>query len=101
MALGQPIHVLQRTVPLSEIRLWRAYFDKQPNIHTKHDYYLAQIAAEVRQNRVKGRVRVKDLLLDFRPPSFRKRMSVEEMKKRVKMWLSGLSHDAKANKGKK
>ena len=47
---------------------WQAYFEWEQNEHSKQDYYLAQIAAEVRRTMVKkpSQVKVADSLLKFK-----------------------------------
>jgi hypothetical protein len=69
--LGTPIYELRQTIPLSEIRLWNAYFKSETDRHEKIEWYLAQIAMVVDQamSSKKGKRRqLKDYLIKFRKP---------------------------------
>jgi len=90
--LGQPIYQLKQTLPVSEVRLWIAYFDSETERYEKIDWYLAQIAMEIRMSTATKRRRwnVKDFLLKFGPRRV-STMSVDEIKQRVYAWVQGLA----------
>lgn len=59
---------MQELTTATEFVEWIAYLDMDVNAFHREDYYLAQIAAEVRRGRVKdpSRVRTEDLLIKFK-----------------------------------
>ena len=93
--------MLQQTIPISEIWLWRAYFDTEYERHEKADWYMAQIAMAIdRAHSTKKRVwHVRDYLLRFRRPT--KIMKPSEAKNRIVSWLKGLSSVAEETKHKR
>jgi len=56
------------TMPSSLLTEWLAYLDLELNEHTKQDYYLAQVSAQVSKGLQGGRTRIKDFLLEFGAP---------------------------------
>jgi len=89
-------------MPLSEVRLWTAYFRTEHERYEKIDYYLAQIAMMVDRahSAERRRFRIQDYLLKFRrTPS--EPMDVEEMKRRVMTWLKAMSAAAKRRRLRK
>ena len=51
----------------SEFTMWMIHLDKEMNRHDKIDYYLAQIATEVRRGNVKDpkKLKLNDALIQF------------------------------------
>jgi len=77
---------------VSQFVLWKEFFKWEVNEHTKQDYYLAQIAAEIRKSFVKNPKEVKDsnFLIKF---IFKDRKAVQEdkiqqSKKYKNSWLA-------------
>lgn len=64
-----PVWKCKRTVSSSEFVDWLAFFDVEPNMFHREDYYWAQIAAWVKRLCVSSRtpVRVNDMLIKFAP----------------------------------
>ena len=90
--ISMPIYKIIETVPETEIRLWRTNYNTKHERYEIEHWYLAQIAAEIRQagyrnNRV---WRVKDLLIKFVVPEPLKPMPLEEQKRIVGNWLGCL-----------
>jgi hypothetical protein len=85
---------------MSEVRLWEAYHDDEPNRHTKADYYMAQMAmfADMARAGKPRTFRIRDYLLRFR--LVRQAMSMEEAKERVVQWVTALAGMAGLHKGK-
>lgn len=69
--LGIPVNELKSRIGYSEFLEWKIFLDKEEERQTKLDYYLAQIAAEVRRGWVKNpkSVKVKDMLLNVQNAS--------------------------------
>ena len=68
---------LKERVTYREFLEWITFLNKEEERQTKQDYYLAQIAAEVRRGHVKSprTVKVKDFLIQVVPtPNEKKRM---------------------------
>lgn len=61
------VQALQNRITSSEFVEWNQFLKGEREFHTKEDYYLAQIASEVRRGLVKNpsRVKMKDFLLVF------------------------------------
>ena len=95
-----PIYLIYETVPISEIELWKAEYRTEYERYEKIDWYLAQIAGEIRYSMTKKRSwNVKDMLLKFvkpKPP-----MTAAEAKKLVVDWVFGLAAVGKRAKRKK
>lgn len=74
--------------------------EEEVNDFHREDYYLAQIACEVRRSYVKhpGRVKLKDFLIKFESRKPDTRPSLQESKQ---FWFSalGLDKDGKPKKG--
>ena len=96
---------LQRTqfeITSTEFINWIVYLDDDSNRFYKEDYYLAQIAAEIRRSYVKDpmKVKLKSFLMKFERKNKPKKpkMTVKERTKSAKtFWLSLM----KGPKGKK
>ena len=99
-----PIYKIIETVPMSEIRLWRANYNTKHERYEIEHWYWAQIAMEVRRASYSNKRawQVKDLLIKFdvsKPPE---PMPIEEQKRIVGGWLQGLrSLGNKNTKGRK
>lgn len=63
--IGMPVFQAKQTLPMSEVRLWRAYFDDEWSRHEKIEWYLAQIVAVIHNSNYKTKMKVKDGLLIF------------------------------------
>lgn len=50
--MGLPLQELQRKTSSTEFNEWIEYLNLQENEHDKHDFYLAQLACEVRRSYV-------------------------------------------------
>lgn len=63
--LGIPVGELKTRMAYSEYIDWLNFLSKEEERDTKQDYYLAQIAAEVRRGQVKhpNKIHVKDFLV--------------------------------------
>lgn len=71
--LKVPVQELLERITFSEFLDWLQYLEWAERRDTKSDYYLAQIAAEVRRGYVKSprQVKVKDFLLKMQRPEQR------------------------------
>ncbi len=73
---------------------WIAYLDEEEisrfNRREKEDYYLAQIAAEIRQSYVKERVKIETFLMKFEEVKelVKPKKTVEERTKRAQAFWS-------------
>lgn len=63
----------QHRIPSSEFVLWKLKIEKDLNKHEKLDYYLAQLAREVRAVLAKNPEKIKlvDFLITFVTPNFK------------------------------
>lgn len=88
---------LQRRITYRECAKWLTFIVEEEQRPTKNDYYLAQIAAEIRRGLVKkpNEVKVKDFLI-----SFEKEGTVvpKPGSKSKSIWMAGLG--IKTPKGK-
>jgi len=66
--LGIPVEELAERITHREFLNWLEFLDWDEKHHSKSDYYLAQIAAEVRRSFVKNAKKVKtnDFLLQYK-----------------------------------
>ena len=66
--LHTSVEELAGKITLSEFQDWLQYLEWEQNYHSKQDYYLAQIAAEIRKTRVKHpqKVKIDHLLMKFK-----------------------------------
>ena len=82
--LKVPVQELIKRITFSEFLDWLQYLEWAERRDTKNDYYLAQIAAEVRRGNVKSPrlVKIKDLLLKMQKP--KQRLSSKQI------WLQAL-----------
>lgn len=97
--------VLSKTTS-SEFNMWMIYLEEEINGFHREDYYLAQIAAEIRKGQVKNpkKVKVKDMILQFSIGRKQKKtpMDKEESINRSKaFWFGGLGFLGKKKGGKK
>jgi hypothetical protein len=62
-----PVQELKERITFSEFEEWCQYLDIENTVHSKLDWYLAQIAAEVRRTISKDpkQIKASDLLLKF------------------------------------
>jgi len=76
---------LKERITYREFLEWLAFLGKEEERQTKQDYYLAQIAAEIRRGIVKvpKSVKVKDFLIEVQVTPKEK----EKMKKSKSFWL--------------
>jgi hypothetical protein len=86
----------KRRTTSSEFVLWQVLFEEEWHHHTKQDYYLAQIACEIRRIGKKHpeRIKLKTFLLEFERLDEKKpeeELTQEEYTARSKAaWLGGL-----------
>lgn len=87
--LARPIYEIQETVPFSEIRLWKKWFETEHERHELIHYYLAKIAMYVDMSTaVKPKQwKVRDYLIDFEKTT---EMSQEDAKARVISWIKAM-----------
>ena len=87
--LKVPVEELAQRITQSEFVGWLEYLSWAERRETKHDVYLAQIAAEVRRGYVKQpkQVRVKDFLLKYPEPGTQ---AASQGQKSKSVWLSAL-----------
>lgn len=90
----------------SQFILWMEYLDWDSNAFDKQNYYLAQIAAEVRRSYIaKGaKVKIEDFILDFKrkdetPRPLSEQQATDRMKKMF-FAATGLTGGAKKGKGR-
>lgn len=64
---------------------WRRFAELDMNTLTRGDYYLAQIAAEVRRGNVKhpAKVKIEDLVIKFKTRVAGKRVDPDEVQRRT------------------
>ena len=79
----------QFEIPSTEFLEWIAYLDADEDKFHREDYYLANIAAEIRRSYVKDpmKVRTDSFLMKFkkdRKPRKKKKLSIKERTKRAK-----------------
>jgi len=82
----------QYEITSSEFMDWIAYLDDDANRFHREDYFLAQIAAEIRRSFVKDPMSVKlsPFLLKFGKKEERKKLSIAESTKRAKAFFGGM-----------
>jgi hypothetical protein len=68
--LHTSVEQLQAQITYSEFLEWQEFFRLETEKHTKADWYMAQLAAEIRMSFVSEpkKVRMKDFLLRFATP---------------------------------
>lgn len=82
--LGMSLQRCMAETTSTEFSDWQTYFQEDLNYPAKGDYYLAQIAAEIRRwmSKTPETVRVEHFLLKFNTGAKRK-MTAQEVKDRV------------------
>ena len=83
----------QFEIPSSEFLEWIVYLDEEEtNGFHREDYYLANIAAEIRRSYVKDpeKVVMKSFLMKFKKREKKPKMTKEEATKRSKMFWGAL-----------
>jgi len=91
----------QYEISSTEFLEWITYLDEDANRFHREDYYLAQIAAEIRRSFVKEPIKVKieSFLMKFKRKEKAKKLSKEERTKRAKaFWGVILKHPKKRKK---
>ena len=97
--MKKSIQEAKAVIPSMEFTQWMLYLEMEEERHTKQDYYLAQIAAEVRRPNIKNpsKLQVEDMLLKFeKRDRMKKEVSVETMTANHKQfWMAsvGLKSD--------
>jgi len=84
--LNIPIAELKQKTTSTEFVIWMEYLERDVNAFHPENFYLAQIAAEIRRSFVKNpkQIRLKDFLLKFIMPEEPKKLSIKERSKRMK-----------------
>lgn len=109
MRLGLPLQELQAKTTSTEFDEWQAILEEDDNLSSKQDFYLAQIALEIRRANSKRpkRFKLSDLLIRFKTREEltpKKVMSEEEKKKHIaaskQAWLGAVGF-GKPKKSKK
>lgn len=88
-----PLQRLQQETTSTEFVKWIEYLQQDLDITRREDYYLAQIAAEVRRGNVKRpeKIKLKDFILKFGGRKRKKRkMSLKERARVSKSWWRAL-----------
>jgi len=72
--LHMPLQACMRSTTSSEFVAWCEYFEDEWNKPDRADYYLAQIACEIRRSQAKhpGSIKLKDFILRFKPKEGKK-----------------------------
>ena len=86
--LHKTVQEVRQKTTSTEFVLWMEYLEKDTNAFHREDYYLAQIAAEIRRSFVKKpkQVKLKDFLLKFVMQEKPKKLSIKERTKRMKQF---------------
>lgn len=105
--LHKTVEELREAITYSEFLEWQEFFRLEALKNLKADWYLAQIAAEVRRGIVKDpeKVRVKDFILRYATPEEASESRTEDLKTHRTMlsksaWLSAINktpNNVKAN----
>lgn len=101
--LKMSVQRAQQEITSSEFLDWVVFIDEEPNMFCKEDFYLAQIAAEIRKTIVKHpeKVSIKSFLMKFaRKEKEKKKETKIEASKRMKSFF-GIVSKPKTSKGKK
>jgi len=66
--LHTPLQEVKQKTSSTDFMMWLTYLELDLNLFHREDYYLAQIAAEIRRGNVKQprQIRVKDFILEFK-----------------------------------
>jgi len=79
--------------------MWTEFLAQEFNHPDRHDYYLAQVAAEVRRGSMNckhpNKVRLKDMLLKFENKEKKTETLKEADARAKKFWLSFIGHKPK------
>lgn len=98
-----PTQRCQEETSSTDFVMWMEYLEMEVNAFHREDYYLAQIAAEMRRSFVKNpkKVKLDDFLLKFKNKVIRKGMTKEERTKIAKSFWGALTSLSFAPKKKK
>ena len=92
--LGKTLQEVQDGTTSSEFAEWVQFLEEEMNVLTRTDYYLAQIAAEVRRVVVRNpkSVKIEDMILKFQiRGEGKERVPPEEVLRKSKaFWLGSL-----------
>lgn len=95
-----PVQLCRRLTTSTEFLKWQEYLDNLCNVVEKQDYYLAQIAQEIRRVNKKnpGRIKLDPFLIRFKPKRVQPDRSVtkETRAARSKAFWGALTGTAKA-----
>jgi hypothetical protein len=103
--LKQPLQYIQQTTTATEFSEWLVFLDMQETeLFAKQDFYLAQIAAEVRRSWVskesRQSVKTEDFVIKFQTKTPRKKKA-QETDSRYSMQVSKAAWLAAVGLGKK
>ena len=75
-----PVQEVQAKTTSAEFVMWMAYLEQDQTDHRREDYYMAQVAAEIRRGNSKKpqKIRVDDFLLKYSKK--KERQSTDEQK---------------------
>jgi len=96
--LKQPVQFVQAWTTSTEFVMWMEYLEREHSAFHREDYYLAQIAAEIRMANARcrspKRIKLKDFLLRFKTRRKKRQVVPLDPEKRMKrsknFWLSAL-----------
>jgi len=87
------VEEIKQRISSSEFTRWQVYIEKEANEFHRQDYFLAQIATEVRRSYVKNprAVKLKQMLLEFTEPRFKtKKKIVPTMEESKSFWFAAV-----------
>jgi len=98
--LHSPVQVIQQQMSSSEFIIWAEFLKQDFNHPDRHDYYLAQIAMEVRRGsmncRHPNKVKFEDLLMKFEIDKKDEPKTLEEADERSKkFWFALTGYELK------
>lgn len=92
--LHLPLQEVMQKTTSQEFVDWMTFLDQEVNSFHREDYYLAQIAAEVRRTFTKNpsHIKTKDFIIEFKTNTSKKKTSKKSPEEKLKMsktyWLS-------------
>jgi len=92
--LGMSLQRCRAETTSSELTLWKVHMEEETYEHTKQDYYLAQIAQEVRKvlSKKPNNIKLKSFLLSYeRAKKKKKQMTREEATAAMKSTLYAIA----------